>query len=299
MKRVIQTAILLALLIPFSNSYSQQVNGHWYGIGMLQNTQQYNSYLSEMILRQKGKQVWGELDYYFKDSLVKVTIRGLYDVQTRKLNIKPFPMIYYLSPSARNSIDATLSGSFTLLVSKTESVLSGSLQSDDDHKYTVPNINYRFTRSDDTTDLVMKDEPEIKKETVAAIATEVAPVADDEIAAVFKSRNKVFTKELELVGNSLRLELYDNGEIDGDIVSLFLNGKMILPKTMLTHRAVRLTIELDPTLEFNELSMFAENLGTKPPNTAALIVYDGKTRYETLLSSDLSKSAAIKLKKKI
>ncbi len=293
-----QTAILWALLISFNNVYSQQVNGHWYGIGMVQNTQQYNSYLSEMILRQKGKQVWGELDYYFKDSLVKVPINGSFDEKTRKLNIKPFAMIYYLSPNARNSIDVFLSGSFTLLVSKTASVLSGSLQSDADHKYTVPDINYRFTKSDDTTDLVIKNEPDITIQPVVAVATETAPVVDETTNA-FNSRAKIFTKELELVGNSLRLELYDNGEIDGDIVSLYLNGKMILPKTMLTHKAVRLNIELDPTLEFNELSMFAENLGTKPPNTAALIVYDGKIRYETLLSSDLSKSAAIKLKKKI
>lgn len=298
MKRVMQTAIFWALLISFNNVYSQQVNGHWYGIGMVQNTQQYNSYLSEMILRQKGKQVWGELDYYFKDSLVKVPINGSFDEKTRKLNIKPFAMIYYLSPNARNSIDVFLSGSFTLLVSKTASVLSGSLQSDADHKYTVPDINYRFTKSDDTTDLVIKNEPDITIQSVVAVATETAPVVD-ETAKAFNSRAKIFTKELELVGNSLRLELYDNGEIDGDIVSLYLNGKMILPKTMLTHKAVRLNIELDPTLEFNELSMFAENLGTKPPNTAALIVYDGKIRYETLLSSDLSKSASIKLKKKI
>lgn len=82
------------------------------------------------------------------------------------------------------------------------------------------------------------------------------------------------------------------------MVSLYLNNKLVLPKVSLTHRAVRLTINLDPSLPFNELSMFAENLGTKPPNTAALILYDGATRYETLLSSDLSKSATLKLKKK-
>ena len=67
---------------------------------------------------------------------------------------------------------------------------------------------------------------------------------------------------------------------------------------MLTHKAIRLTIDLDPNLEYNELSMLAENLGMIPPNTAALVIYDGKIRYETLLTSDLSKSATIKLVKK-
>lgn len=275
--------------------FSQQVNGHWYGIGKMPATRDYHQYLSELVLRQKGKQVWGELDYYFRDSLVKVPISGSFDPVSRKLSILPFSMIYYRSPSARNSIDVNLSGNFNLLVSKTESVLTGSLVPDDDHKYTVPEINYRFTRSDDTTDLVMvNEEPIIQKPVVIAAEPTLQPETEDD----FTKRTKVYTKELELENPSIRLEIYDNGEIDGDMISLYLNNKLVLPKVTLTHKAVRLTIELDPSLTFNELSMFAENLGTKPPNTAALIVYDGKTRYETLLSSDLSKSATLKLKKK-
>ncbi|MES2003528.1 MAG: hypothetical protein V4450_03325 [Bacteroidota bacterium] len=298
MKRILNTVLFVMGILLTDNLYSQQVSGHWYGIGMLQTTGDYNSYLSEMILRQKGKLVWGELDYYFKDSLVKVALNGTFDEQTRKLNIKPFPMIYYRSPNAKNSIDVFLSGSFNLLVSKTESVLNGVLQSDDAHKYTVPEINYRFTRSDDTAVLIMKDEePEIKKEPPVIAVLPVTP-AQDETTNAFTKRTKIYTKEIDLENKTIRLELYDNGEIDGDIISLFFNGKVILSKTMLTHKAIRLTIELDTTLEFNELSMFAENLGTIPPNTAALVVYDGKTRYETLLSSDLSKSATLKLKQK-
>lgn len=289
--------ILLFVICLFSSGslFAQQLNGHWYGIGKMQHTRDHHQYLSELILRQKGKQVWGELDYYFRDSLVKVPIKGSFDITSRKLRIQPFSMIYFLSQSARNSIDVNLSGYFSLLVSKTESVLTGSLAPDTDHRYTVPEINYRFIRSDDTTNLVMTEEEPVKTETV--ILQEL-PVVQEQTGDEFLKRTKVYTRELELENPSIRLEIYDNGEIDGDMVSLFLNNKRILPNVSLTHKAVRLTIDLDPSLAFNELSMFAENLGTKPPNTAALIVYDGKTRYEILLSSDLSKSATLKLKKK-
>lgn len=290
-----KTLLFAICFLPAISLFSQQVNGHWFGIGKMPATRDYHQYLSELVIRQKGKQVWGELDYYFRDSLVKVPISGSFDPVSRKLSILPFSMIYYRSPSARNSIDVNLSGNFNLLVSKTESVLTGSLVPDDDHKYTVPEINYRFTRSDDTTDLVMvNEEPIIQKPVVIAAEPTLQPETEDD----FTKRTKVYTKELELENPSIRLEIYDNGEIDGDMISLYLNNKLVLPKVTLTHKAVRLTIELDPSLPFNELSMFAENLGTKPPNTAALIVYDGKTRYETLLSSDLSKSATLKLKKK-
>ena len=166
--------LLIACFFTAVPLFSQQVNGHWYGIGKMQATSDYHQYLSELVLRQKGKQVWGELDYYFRDSLVKVPVKGSFDPVSRKLSILPFSMIYFRSPNARNSIDVNLSGNFTLLVSKTESVLNGSLVPDADHKYTVPEINYRFTRSDDTSDLVMvNEEPVIQKPVV--IATDPAP----------------------------------------------------------------------------------------------------------------------------
>src|SRR6478735_7351826 len=122
-------------------------------------------------------------------------------------------MIYYLSPNARNSIDCYMSGNFTLITSKTETVLSGSLISDADHKYTTPPINFKFQKSNDTADLVMmKDEPEtpVKQDPVIAPAV-IAPVAAAAAAAAeeevldFTKRPKVFTKELDLENNSIRL----------------------------------------------------------------------------------------------
>ncbi len=294
MKQKIRAAGIILFLLIHAHSFSQNVEGHWYGVGIVQAANDNNNYMSELILRDKGRVVSGTLQYYFKDSLIKVAINGSYDDETHKLRIRPFLMIYYLSPNARKSIDVKMSGDFTLLASKTESVLSGSLVSDAEHRRTTPPINFRFTRSNDTADLVMKDEPEeTGKDTIAAIVPQPVQPAE-----VFTQRPKVFTKEIEVVNSSLRLEIYDNGEIDGDEISLFLNNKRILVKSKLTHRAIRVNIELDPSLEYNELSMFAENLGMIPPNTAALILYDGKTRYETLLSSDLNKSATLKLKQK-
>ncbi len=298
MRKLTRYLPLIFAFVLAINANAQQVNGHWYGIGMLQTSETYHNYLSELVLRQKGKTVTGSLLYYFRDSLVKVNISGSFDEWTRKLRIKPFPVIYYQSPSARNSIDCYMSGNFTLVASKTESVLSGTLAGDEDHKYTVPQISFRLKKSDDTLDWVQTFEPEIKKDNVLANSPALAVAPEEQALQDFTRRVKVYTKELDIVNNSLRLELYDNGEIDYDSVSLVLNNKIILPKTKLDHRAIRLTIQLDPSLEDNELSMVAANLGMIPPNTAALIIYDGKTRYETLLTSDLSRNATIRLRRK-
>ena len=293
--------LLCVLLGVFRTGFSQDVKGHWYGIGHLQTVQEHQQYLSELVLRQKGKTVWGSLQYFFKDSLVTVALSGSFDPQTRRLKINRFPVMYYLSPTARNSIDCHLTGDFTLMVSKTDAVLSGKLKPDADHKYTVPDITLRVTRSDDTLPLVRNEEPEIQHDTAATAAATIntpAVVAGISAAAIFAGREKVYTKEFEVVGPTLKLEIYDNGQVDYDSVSLFFNNKLVLPKSKLDHRAIRLTVTLDPALEDNELSMFAENLGMIPPNTAALIITDGTNRYEVQLSSDLNKSATIRLRQK-
>ena len=44
--------------------------------------------------------------------------------------------------------------------------------------------------------------------------------------------------------------------------------------------------------------MFADNLGSIPPNTALMIIDDGKKKYEIRLSSSLEKNATIRIKKK-
>jgi hypothetical protein len=67
---------------------------------------------------------------------------------------------------------------------------------------------------------------------------------------------------------------------------------------MLSTRSVHFEIPLDSTKEINEITMFADNLGSIPPNTALMIVNDGKKRYELRLTSSLEKSATIRIKKK-
>lgn len=296
MRNRIVLFLFLALHLVTPGS-AQNVNGHWYGIGMVQVTREYNNYLSEMVLQQKGSAVTGALHYYFKDSLVNVRLTGEYDEQTRELYLRPFLLMYYRSPTARNSIDCKVSGRFILTASKTGSLLTGSLESDADHKYTVPVVTYRLKRSDDTAALVRTDEPEkiTGPELDAAVAP---PTPENQTVAEFGKRENIVARELEVVNSTLRVELYDNGEIDYDSVSVFLNKKLILPKTKLDHRAIRLIIRLDPALEVNELSMFAENLGRIPPNTAAMIVNDGTTRYEIQLTSDLNKNATLRLRRK-
>ncbi|MFZ6023452.1 MAG: hypothetical protein ACOYVG_03250 [Bacteroidota bacterium] len=281
---------------------AQQVNGHWYGVGKVIVPGEHSAYLAELILKQKGKTVTGELLYYFRDSLFKLNVNGIFNSQNRQLIFKPAPFIYYLSRSTRNGIDCILTGNFTLIVNRTESILNGAFESDAAHRFTTPPIQFRFRYSTDTLPvkvdlLVQADEDDLLTDTaVVPVIAGATIIATQKIDSLFQLREKLFVREIEISGDPLRLELYDNGSIDYDSVSVYLNNQLLIPKVKLDHKAIQKTIRLDSTLTYHELSMFAENLGMIPPNTAALIIYDGEKRYELILTSDLNKTATIRLK---
>jgi hypothetical protein len=296
-------AILVYSFISLQSN-AQNVTGHWYGIGKVAVPGEHSSYMSELIIKQKGNAVSGELQYYFRDSLFKVKVSGNFNSGTRKLIFKPIPFIYYLSSSTKNGIDCILTGNFTLLINRTESVLTGAFESDAAHRYTSPDIQFRFRYSTDT--IPLKEELIVEEETADNITDSTSTKVDNSISIplpvmdpIFRSREKVYVRDIEITSNTIQLQLYDNGTIDNDSISVFLNDRIVVAPVQLSHRAIKKTISLDSSLEVNELSMFAVNLGTIPPNTAAMIIYDGDKRHELILTSDLKNTATIRLRRKI
>jgi hypothetical protein len=126
----------------------------------------------------------------------------------------------------------------------------------------------------------------------------IEPVKNKPVDAGYTKRNSELLKTIEIDNPSFTVDLYDNGEIDGDSISLFFNGDLLLSHKRLSDKALRLKLEVDKEKELNELIMYAENLGTIPPNTALMVVNDGDNRYEVRISSDLQKSGVIRFKYK-
>lgn len=112
------------------------------------------------------------------------------------------------------------------------------------------------------------------------------------------SREKNIVRVIETSADSLSIELYDDGLIDGDSVSVFLNNSILVGKIALTDKGLKKTLPLAPTTESILLTLFAENEGTVPPNTGVLIIRDGEKRYEIRFTSDTRKSAAIEIRRK-
>ena len=118
------------------------------------------------------------------------------------------------------------------------------------------------------------------------------------VAALVLERKTVAPQIVIFKSDSLELALYDNGEIDGDTVSVLLNGEVLMTKQGLKASAIKKTIYMQPGTEEVTLVLYAENLGKYPPNTGLLVVHDGDDTYQVRFSADLQQNAAVVFRRK-
>lgn len=142
------------------------------------------------------------------------------------------------------------------------------------------------------------ERPVFKPEDLVATPSEARDTAPAEkkpvdIIAYEKNqgRNVEVERVLEVKSRTVRIRVWDSGTVDGDICTLFLNGKIILKN----YRTVRSKHETIVQLEkpTNFLILHAINLGKIPPNTISISVDDGVKEQVVILSSNLKTSGAI------
>lgn len=313
--------------------YAQEeinVSGSWYGIGYVEMSGDHNSYLSELKLTQKGKKVTGEFNYFYRSDEVKTTITGKFDPESRTLILNAAPILNFQAKNSSGA-DCPMEGEFVLVVAKMETTLSGEFKPTSEYRLTCPAISIKFkkavpipppppppppfpkeitvikprpkytpikkrekdkdTLQGTTQDVVVKSTPvpapEVKKE----------PTPEEKAEKNLKRRSFEAPPVIEVEADSLVVRLYDNGEIDNDTISLFYNRKLFAYQKMLDVNPLTFTLPLDTTV--NEISMYAENLGKIPPNTALAVIYAGEQRYELFLTSTFIKNAAVRFKRKV
>ncbi|HEU5168539.1 MAG TPA: hypothetical protein VFU29_23500 [Chitinophagaceae bacterium] len=93
--------------------------------------------------------------------------------------------------------------------------------------------------------------------------------------------------------DSIEIALYDNGIVDNDSASLYLNDSLILYKQLVTAKPILLYISLDKQKPLSKLKLFAENLGSIPPCTVLMVVTTKKKKYEVNLSSSFSSNGVV------
>jgi hypothetical protein len=309
--------VLIVGVLCFLISHSQSVTGSWYGRAdaVLEGT--HNNYLTELIIKQKGDDVEGVFAYYFKNMYQSFFVRGKYDKATRQVSIKNIPVIHFRANSS-NEMDCPMEFQATLVVSKVKSSLNGFFYRPEKYRYTCPDlrVNYTLDNNENNQDSVLKNTVAMMKiwaplpEDVVVNNTSgsesnnngnfssTTESTEKGLVEKYKARKNILQQEITVSADSVRISFFDNGDIDGDSISVFMNDRPILSNQELDVRGLNLYVKLDTTKSVNEISMFAENLGKYPPNTALMVIFDGEKRNEVYLSSSLTQNAVVRIKRK-
>jgi hypothetical protein len=98
--------------------------------------------------------------------------------------------------------------------------------------------------------------------------------------------------------DSIHIEVSDNAEIDGDVVSVYTNDSLLAPKLLLAGTPTAFVLALDAEHPIRKVQLVAESNGRIPPCTAKVTVTTRKGRWSTILSSSEAGTAVIELFRK-
>ena len=172
---------------------------------------------------------------------------------------------------------------------KTTAVVTKKTSAKETLKKTAPVVPAATKRSEIAT--VAKSENESPTGTKPTINPQSVVLVM--VPLVLKQRSNSLVKRIEAVEGEIQFALYDNGEIDGDTVSVYHNNNLIVTKQRLSAQPILFRIRVDKAQPHHELVMVAENLGTIPPNTSLMTVTAKDKQYRVLISSTEQQNAKV------
>ena len=107
-------------------------------------------------------------------------------------------------------------------------------------------------------------------------------------------RKAELVREIKVDTGNIRLDFYDNGIVDGDTISVYVNDMPVVSNKILSAKPVTTSVRVDLKRTIQEVVMVGENMGSIPPNTALMIINAGDKRYQLYLTSDDKKNALVR-----
>jgi hypothetical protein len=270
---------LAILLILSCMGRGEDLNGIWKGTLTQGPGGCYPQYFLELQINFNGDRLTGKAyDYYDKTHFVKMSFTGRYNPQTHRLVIIENQVIQADIPGECEACIKTYDLNYSKNGEQEE--LNGDWKGIYSSKRLVcPPGQIRLKRatsSDFPIDIDQSD-------TLIALQKTLH----------LQPRQPTLVNTIILHAADVKIELYDDGVIDGDSVTVFINNKLLLYHQMLTDRPLTIHFNAFPNTEY-ELVMYADNLGTIPPNTALLMVTSGDEKYKAFMSSSEQQSATIR-----
>ena len=267
--------LLFAIVLFTGVAMSQDLNGIWKGRVVMAPSGCFPVYNIELQIQMAGSKLTG-VSYHFSDSLnyIRENFEGNFNKDSNTANIQENGIITFrikedCVPCVKTFKLTYHKGGGNVV---TEEQLRGTWtgKATDNKTICEPGtvVLQRFERS--------TFKPELK------------------LPATLTKRKAELVKEIKVDTGTIRIDFYDNGQIDGDTISVYANNMPVVSNKRLTGQPVSMTVKIDLKRTEQEVIMVGENLGSIPPNTALMIVNAGEKRYQLYLTSDEQKNAMVR-----
>ncbi len=236
-------------------SVAQDISGYWKGTLSMRGCFPENNI--ELQINGKGEIVAGD-SYHYQDidNYVKKNFKGKFDRETKKLSVQEGIVTTYHIPQR-----------CVICVKNFELVYSREGKVETLKGYWNGNVLGTLQSCDGGS----------------IVLTRIKESAFKEIP------------EIKVDTGTIRLDFYDNAQVDGDSITVLVNKQVVLTHQRLSAKPLTTYVRIDLNNTFHEIEMVAENLGSIPPNTAILIITAGKNRHLLSLSSSETKSARVRI----
>lgn len=163
-----------------------------------------------------------------------------------------------------------------------------------------PNIaRNNLPKKDNSPKIVTKpaeriSEPSVnlkKEEPILLPQTETRKIS---LPKVLVERENKLVRTITTSEENIQIDLYDNGTIDNDTISVYHNNHLVIAGGRLSYTPITVKIKCTKADSRHEFVVVADNLGDIPPNTALMVITAGKTeRYEIFLASNEQRNAKV------
>lgn len=267
--------VLLLFLLMVLCGHTQDINGIWKGKLVMEPGGCFPVYNIELQLQIAGTKITG-VSYHYSDTsnYVKEDFEGTFDPVTKAISIHELKVMTFKVP--QDCIPCIKKYSLTYHKGGLNVVQEEQLRG----SWTGTTMDNKASCPPGTIVLIRYDKSSFKPEM--------------KLPPQLTNRKNELLKEIKVDTGTIRLDFYDNGQIDGDTISVYVNNMPVVSRKMLTAKPITVHVKIDLNKTEQEVIMVGENLGSIPPNTALMMVTAGDKRYQLYLTSDEKKNAMVR-----
>lgn len=250
-------------------THAQDINGIWRGKLVMEPGGCFPVYNIELQLTVTGTRISG-VSYHYSDTsnFVKETFDGSYRSDSNTISISEIGVTTFRIPP--DCIPCIKKYSLSFHKGGNEEQLRGSWSGKTmDNKSNCPPgtiVLTRYTKS----------------------------AFKPNLPRTYMERKAELVREIKVDTGTIRLDFYDNGMVDGDTISVYVNDMPVVSNKGISAKPVSTSVRVDLTRTIQEVVMVGENMGSIPPNTALMIINAGEKRYQLYLTSDDKKNALVR-----